>query len=207
MANLQTAEDDHKPGKNQETASQRVIRTLYDMASAGLIQKSLLLTAFVRYKVANSSTRSYWKTVCSIGTRHAQDFAGSKRPMPTRRIGKLYHYASLINACLDDGYENSNPEILRCLLTSLAKDGQGLAGKKGSLTLGIKGHRSVCGQAEPGLASAGSDSGTQTGHCGHRFGEHYRTHTGRHGKFRGFTGGVLRRRFVGRIKSRPYCVF
>jgi ATP-dependent DNA helicase RecQ len=47
------ADDEAEPkaDKSHETASQRVIRTLYDMAREGLIQKSLLLTAYVRYKV------------------------------------------------------------------------------------------------------------------------------------------------------------
>ena len=43
-------EAEQKAGKSHETASQRVIRTLYDTASAGLIRKTLLLTAYVRYK-------------------------------------------------------------------------------------------------------------------------------------------------------------
>ena len=42
--------------RHNETASQRVIRTLFDMSQAGIIQKNLLLTAFVRYKVKNSSS-------------------------------------------------------------------------------------------------------------------------------------------------------
>jgi len=45
----------------------------------------------------------------------------------------------LNQALLNDGQENSNPEILRLLLGSLAKDGKGLAGKKGSLTIRHKG--------------------------------------------------------------------
>ena len=56
LSEFADTEEERKSGKKQETPSQRVIRTLYDMAAAGLIQKSLLLTAYVRYKVANSST-------------------------------------------------------------------------------------------------------------------------------------------------------
>ena len=51
-----------KPG---ETASQRVIRTLYDMTERGLIQQNLLLTAFVRYKIAESSLNRLEK-ICPL---------------------------------------------------------------------------------------------------------------------------------------------
>lgn len=40
---------------------------------------------------------------------------------------------------LDHGYSLSNPEVLRLLLNSLARDGLGLAGNKGSLTLRHRG--------------------------------------------------------------------
>ena len=43
-----------KPATRKSTASQEVIRTLFDMTEAGLIQKNLLLTAYVRYKVTNA---------------------------------------------------------------------------------------------------------------------------------------------------------
>ncbi len=129
--------DDQKPGKTDETAGQRVIRTLYDMSKSGLIQKSLLLTAFVRYKVKDASLTKL-EDVCTLERamlKTLQEQApdadnGEWQPLSLRHLNQ---------GLLNDGYKSSNPEILRLLLNSLAKDGKGLAGKKGSLILRHKG--------------------------------------------------------------------
>ncbi|MGZ8193171.1 MAG: RecQ family ATP-dependent DNA helicase [Methylobacter sp.] len=129
--------DDQKAGKINETASQRVIRTLYDMANAGLIQKSLLLTACVRHKVSNSSLAVLEK-VCSLERvmiKTLQEQAPDAETDQWQTLSLRHVNQSL----LDGGHENSNPEILRLLLSSLAKDGQGFAGMKGSLTIRHKG--------------------------------------------------------------------
>ncbi|MGZ8241514.1 MAG: RecQ family ATP-dependent DNA helicase [Methylobacter sp.] len=129
--------DDQKAGKINETASQRVIRTLYDMANAGLIQKSLLLTAFLRHKVSNSSLAVLEK-VCSLERvmiKTLQEQAPDAETDQWQTLSLRHVNQSL----LDGGHENSNPEILRLLLSSLAKDGQGFAGMKGSLTIRHKG--------------------------------------------------------------------
>jgi len=131
------SKDDHKPGKTDETASQRVIRTLYDMAEAGLIQKSLLLTAFVRYKVSNSSVAALEK-VCAL-ERVMLKALQEQAPDTDTGQWQTLSLRHLNQSLLNDGHENSNPEILRLLLGSLAKDGKGLAGQKGSLTLRHKG--------------------------------------------------------------------
>ena len=130
-------QDDQKPGKINETASQRVIRTLYDMAEKGLIQKSLLLTAFVRYKVGNSSVTMLEK-VCEL-ERVMLNVLKEQAPDADNGQWQTLSLRYLNQTLLNDGHENSNPEILRQLLSSLAKDGKGLAGKKGSLTLRHKG--------------------------------------------------------------------
>ncbi len=131
------SKDDHKPGKTDETASQRVIRTLYDMSKAGLIQKSLLLTAFVRYKVSNSSVAALEK-VCAL-ERAMLKALQEQAPDAEDGQWQMLSIRHLNQSLLNDGHENSNPEILRLLLSSLTKDGKGLAGKKGSLTLRHKG--------------------------------------------------------------------
>ncbi len=46
---------DDEPAAKQDTASQRVIRILHQMAEAGLLEKGVMLTAFVRHKVINPS--------------------------------------------------------------------------------------------------------------------------------------------------------
>ncbi|MGZ5053893.1 MAG: RecQ family ATP-dependent DNA helicase [Methylobacter sp.] len=125
--------DDRKPGKIDESAGQRVIRTLYDMAKAGLIQKSLLLTAFVSPKAvaALEKTCALERAMLKALQEQAPD-AGSG----DWQILSLRH----LNQCLlDSDNADSNPEKLRLLLGSLCKDGRGLAGKKGSLKLRHKG--------------------------------------------------------------------
>lgn len=128
---------DRQQGKIGETASQRVIRTLYDMANAGLIQKSLLLTAYVRYKVPDSSLTKL-EQICRLECalipvlqEEAPD-AGTEdwQVLSLRRVNQRL---------LDGGFADSNPELLRGLLASLAKDGQGLAGKQGSLLFRYRG--------------------------------------------------------------------
>ncbi len=130
-------DDDKKPGKTNETASQRVIRTLYDMSAQGLIKKSLLLTAFVRYKVGNSSVAALEK-VCVL-ERAMLGTLQEQAPDAENGQWQTLSLRHLNQSLLDEGYGDSNPEILRRLLTGLAKDGKGLAGKKGSMTLKYQG--------------------------------------------------------------------
>ncbi len=125
------------PQKIDETASQRVIRTLYDMSKAGLIQKSLLLTAFIRYKVKDASLLKL-EEGCAL-ERVMLKTLQEQAPDADNSQWQTLSLRHLNQSLLDNGYKNSNPEILRLLLNSLTKDGQGLAGKKGSLTLKHKG--------------------------------------------------------------------
>lgn len=120
--------DEDKPG---ETASQRVIRTLYDMAEQGLIQKSLLLTAFIRYKVTQSSQAQLTK-VCDL----ERAMIAAMRELAPDAAGDDWQVLSLRHLnqhLLDQGFEQSHLEALRLLLNSLSRDGLGLAGNKGSL--------------------------------------------------------------------------
>ena len=50
---------------DSETESQRVIRTLNDMAEQKLLNKETTLTAYVRYKVKNSSEKLLQRT-CAL---------------------------------------------------------------------------------------------------------------------------------------------
>ncbi len=130
-------EAEQKAGKAQETASQRVIRTLYDMAGAGLIQKSLLLTAYIRYKVANSSIAMLEK-ICSLERILLKELQ-EQAPDASTEEWQTLSLRHVNQRVLDAGHANSNPEVLRLLLGSLAKDGLGLAGNKGSMTLRHRG--------------------------------------------------------------------
>jgi len=115
---------DYKPGKTDETASQRVIRTLYDMAKAGLIQKSLLLTAFVRYKVSNSSLAKL-EEVCAL-ERVMLKTLQEQAPDADNGQWQTLSLRHLNQSLLNNGHENSNPEILRLLLGSLTLRHKGL---------------------------------------------------------------------------------
>ncbi len=123
---------EQKPARN-ETASQLVIRTLYDMSSAGIIQKNLLLTAFVRYKVSNASTRLL-QQICQLEIallKLLQEQAPDAEPEDWQVLS-LRHVNQHL---LDQGFKDCNPETLRLLLVSISRDGQGLAANKGSLFL------------------------------------------------------------------------
>ena len=114
-----------------ETAGQRVMRTLNGMAEAGLLDRGPQLTAFLRYKVKNPSEQVLARA-CSLeramlATLREQEpdaETGAWLPLSLRRLNQHL---------LDQGQE-SNPETLRNLLASLARDGRGLAGgERGSL--------------------------------------------------------------------------
>lgn len=110
--------------------SQRILKTLNDMAEAGLIKRDLLLTAFVRYKVSNHSLRALDK-VCELETALLKVLQ-EEEPDPD---GWLHLAPRKVNQrLLDQGFA-SVPEFLLSLLSSLARDGKGLAGQRGSLDL------------------------------------------------------------------------
>ncbi len=113
-----------------ETDTHRVLRTLNEMTEAGLIKKALLLSAFVRHKVSNHS-RLVFDKVCRLETAML-DVMQEAEPDPEG--WQLLSLRRLNQRLIDLGHESS-PEILRNLLRSLAMDGRGLAGRRGSLDL------------------------------------------------------------------------
>jgi len=136
LALLSEFSDDEQDKKRQLTASQQVMMTLYDMAQAGLIKQNLLLTAHIRYKIANSSSIMLGK-ICQLETAFisllrelAPDADNENLTVALRPLNQ-----QLLNAELE-----SNTDRLRLLLVSLSQDGRGLAGgKQGSLTLHYRG--------------------------------------------------------------------
>ena len=119
--------------RQHETASQRVIRTLYDMSSAGIIQKNLLLTAYVRYKVSNAST-SLLQQICQLENALV-NVLQEQAPDASTDDWQVLSLRHINQHLLDLGFKDCNPEVLRLLLVSMSKDGQGLAGNVGSLFL------------------------------------------------------------------------
>lgn len=128
------ADEQDKPG---ETASQRVIRTLYDMTAQGLIKQNLLLTAFVRYKIADSSLLRLEK-ICPL-ERAMLETLREQAPDAASDGWQILSLRHINQHLLDHGHGLSNPEVLRLLLNGLARDGLGLAGNKGSLSLRHRG--------------------------------------------------------------------
>jgi ATP-dependent DNA helicase RecQ len=120
----------------QQTESQRVLRTLYDMAEAGLIEKSLLLTAYVRYQVKQASNTQL-EQICAL-ERTLLDLLPEEAPDAEQREWQSLSLRRLNQRLCDLGHE-SNPEILRSLLQGISHDGQGLAGSRGSIDMRYSG--------------------------------------------------------------------
>jgi len=119
--------------KQNETASQRVIRTLFDMSQSGIIQKNLLLTAFVRYKVKNASS-SLLDKICLLENALVK-MLQEQAPDADTEEWQMLSLRHINQHLLDLGFEECSPGVLQLLLISMSKDGQGLAGNKGSFFL------------------------------------------------------------------------
>ncbi|WP_041603324.1 RecQ family ATP-dependent DNA helicase [Thioflavicoccus mobilis] len=114
------------------TAGQRVLRTLHDMAEARLLQRGPQLSAFVRYKVRSPSAKILAQ-VCGVEQAMLEVL---REEAPDADDGGWYPLSlRRLNQHLRDDKVDSNPELLRTLLASLARDGQGLAASRGSLEL------------------------------------------------------------------------
>lgn len=115
-------------GQRESEASQLVLRTLHDMSEAGLLREGMQLTAYVRYKVKDPSQQQLEK-VCALEEamlKVMQEEAPDPEGWMTLSLRRL-------NQRLLDSGHICIPDMLRDLLTSLAHDGKGLAGKRGSI--------------------------------------------------------------------------
>ena len=117
---------DHKAGK-------MVLRTLYDMANKGLIHKTTLLSAFIRFKV-KSHSRSRLKKISAL-EKGLLELMEEQAPDAQTNDWQTLSLRLVNQSLLDRGFADSNPESLRNLLVSMSLDGQGLAGGRGSLEL------------------------------------------------------------------------
>lgn len=116
--------------RTPETASQQVIRILHQMAEAGLIEKGVLLTAFVRHKVKDPS-RQILKQVCEL----EEDMLRLLRQEApdAEALGWVPLSLRVLNQRLKELGHKTNPEVLGQVLKSLSLDGRGFAGSHGSL--------------------------------------------------------------------------
>ena len=111
--------------------SQEVIRILNQMALAGVVSDGLLMTAFLRPKGTKAAQREF-EAVCRIEhamvalleDEHPDADLETAYPLDLRRLNQ-----KLVN----QGMATSNPALLRNLLKSIAVDGRGMAGQKGSI--------------------------------------------------------------------------
>ncbi|MDD5204547.1 MAG: UvrD-helicase domain-containing protein, partial [Desulfobacterales bacterium] len=114
----------------KESASSRVIRTLHGMAEAGLVEKGLVLSAFVRHKVHNSPVEML-KRICAIEECMLNVFQWEGSDISEEGWNQLS--LRIVNQKLKDLGHECAPGVLKGLLKSLSMDGKGLAGSTGSL--------------------------------------------------------------------------
>lgn len=117
-------------GSSQEQLSAKVFKVMAAMTSAGLLKKDTLLTAFVRYKVADHSgirlarVLDLDRALLKLMSEEAPDPEGWM-PLDIRLINQ---------ALLTRNCESSTALVLK-LLKSLSEDGRGFAGQAGSIEL------------------------------------------------------------------------
>jgi ATP-dependent DNA helicase RecQ len=107
-----------------------VLRILNDMVNAGLVKKDTLLSAYVKVRGKNASDKIL-SEVCALETAMIEIMQEME---PDPEDWADLSLRTLNQRLVDDGH-TSAPESLRSLLRSLAMDGQGLAGRQGSIAL------------------------------------------------------------------------
>ena len=125
-----------------ETETQRVIRTLHDMAAQGLLEKTTILSAFIRYKVQNSSEKKFRQLVAlendvlkTLAEAAPELEVNTSLELDLRQVNQVL---------LDAGHAGCTPHTLNVLLYGLSRDGRGLAGAKGSLSFVARGNHRFC---------------------------------------------------------------
>ena len=120
------------------TEPQRVLRTLHDMAGQGLLSKETALTAYVRYKVRKSSEKQL-QLICSLETDFLKILGETAPDADTMNPLEL-DLRQVNQKLLELGYEYSTPHGLKLILYGLSRDGKGLAGQKGSVSVKARGN-------------------------------------------------------------------
>lgn len=121
-----------------ESETLRVIRTMNDMAEQGLLSKETMLSAYIRYKVQNSAEKQLQRIV-----RLENDFLGVLQELaPAVEVETPLEIdlRQVNQPLLDKGHKDCTPHILKLLLYGLSRDGKGLAGQSGSLSLKAQGN-------------------------------------------------------------------
>ncbi len=121
-----------------ETETQRVLKTLNDMAEQGLLTKEMTLTAYLRYKVTNSAEKKLG-TICTL-ERDLLKFLEETAPETSVDDPLHLDLRQVNQRMVDKGHEYSLPDVLKLILYGLSRDGKGLAGQKGSITIKSRGN-------------------------------------------------------------------
>ncbi len=118
--------------KSTLTAAQQVIRYLNDMAAQGFISQGMQLTAFIKTSGPQRADKVF-RAVCELETA-LLDLMREQEPDAAQLTWLDISLRALNQALLERGH-SSHKETLRNLLKSLAYDGKGMAGSRGSLDL------------------------------------------------------------------------
>lgn len=121
-----------------ESETERVIRTLHDMAQQGLLSKATTLTAYIRYKVTKSAEKQLQR-ICALESdflkclREASPDVDIEQPL-------VLDLRQVNQQLVDQGYKDSTTHSLKLILHGLRRDGRGLANQKGSISLKPQGN-------------------------------------------------------------------
>ncbi len=128
-----TAEEDG----TYKTENQRVLKTLHDMAEQGILSKETTLSAYIRYKVGNHAS-IHLQRLCTL-ERDFIDVLKEHAPDADLEVPLELDLRQINQQLIDKEHEFSTPHVLKLILHGLSRDGKGLAGQTGSLSVRAKG--------------------------------------------------------------------
>ncbi len=115
------------------TPAQMVIQAMHDMAAAGLLDKGMMLSAFVQVRGRNHSMERF-DTVCALEER-LLEFLQEEAPDADTGSWVELDISRVNQRLRNAGEQSSNPVSIRNLVKGLTYDGRGLAGSHGSIEL------------------------------------------------------------------------
>lgn len=137
LSSFSTSEEDSQ----YLTETQRVLTTLQDMADQGLLSKETTLTAYIRYKVSKSANIQLQK-ICQL-EKDFLEILEELAPDADVESPLELDFRQLNQQLIDKEHEDSLPSVLSTILYGLSRDGKGLAGQKGSLSLRSRGNNQL----------------------------------------------------------------
>ena len=129
---------DHRQQGEGPAPGEHILRTLHDMAENGLLEKGMQLTAFLKIGVRNAS-KSVFERICRLD-EELLDLLQETAPDVLFLEWQEVSLRHLNQHLRERGHEESNVDLVRRLILSLAHDGAGeLAGGKGSIAVRQRG--------------------------------------------------------------------